>query len=224
PSYYRKVLLRITWDDNDGPSVLVPMGDFFGVGHSYPGNYESAPLNVSLKPEEAGKFGAPCSRNSYFQMPFQSRAHVELVNENDLPVGVYFYLDYELYAESLPEDTLYFHANWRRSNPNEGWAPELQVNSPEIQGTKNENPDENYVILHTEGKGNYVGCNLSVTHFQGSWWGEGDDMIYIDGESEPSINGTGTEDYFLHAWGMQKNAYLYNGSTLHESELPGFQT
>src|SRR5690625_2712825 len=89
PSYYRKLLIRITWDNADGPSVLVPMGDFFGVGHSFPGNYESAPLNVSLKPEEAGKFGAPCSRNSYFQMPFQENARVELVNEGDLPVGVY---------------------------------------------------------------------------------------------------------------------------------------
>lgn len=223
PSYYRKMLIKITWDNAEGPSVLVPMGDFFGIGHSFPGNYQSAPLNVSLKPEEAGKFGAPCARNSYFQMPFQERAKVELVNENDLPVGVYFYLDYELYSEPLPEDTLYFHASWTRSNPCNGWGPELQVNSPEIQGAKNPTHEDNYVVLETKGKGNYVGCNLSVTHFAGSWWGEGDDMIFIDGEEEASITGTGTEDYFLHAWGMQKNAYLYNGSTLHESELPGYQ-
>lgn len=168
PTYYRKVLLKITWDDQDSPSVLVPMGDFFGIGHSFPGNYESAPLNVSLKPEEAGKFGAPCARNSYFPMPFGKRAKVELINENDLPVGVYFYLDYELYGEALPEDTLYFHASWTRSNPCNGWGPDLQVNSPEVQAAKNLTNEENYVVLETEGRGNYIGCNLSVTHFLSS--------------------------------------------------------
>lgn len=223
PTYYRKVLLKMTWDDENTPSVLVPLGDFFGIGHSFPGNYESAPLNVSLKPEEAGKFGAPCARNSYFQMPFQKHAKVELVNENDVAVGFYFYLDYELYSEPLPEDTLYFHASWTRTNPCNGWAPDLQVNSPEIQAATNETGEDNYVVLETSGRGHYVGCNLSVTHFAGSWWGEGDDMIFIDGEDEASICGTGTEDYFLHAWGMQKNAYLYNGTIVHESELPGYQ-
>lgn len=223
PTYYRKVLIKITWDDEESPSVLVPFGDFFGIGHSFPGNYQSAPLDVSLKPEEAGRFGAPCARNSYFQMPFQKRAKVELVNENDLPVGVYFYLDYELYSRPLPEDTLYFHASWTRSNPCDGWGPDLQVNSPEVQAAKNPTGAENYVVLETKGRGHYVGCNLSVTHFAGSWWGEGDDMIFIDGERTASISGTGTEDYLGHAWGMQKNAYLYNGTIVHESDLPGYQ-
>ncbi|WP_265521339.1 glycoside hydrolase family 172 protein [Oerskovia flava] len=223
PFYYRKALIKITWDDQDTPSVLAPLGDFFGIGHSFPGNYESAPFNVSLKPEEAGKFGAPCARNCYFPMPFGRKARIELVNDNDVPFGVYFYIDYELYRKPLPEDTLYFHAQWTRSNPCDGWGPDLQVNSPEIQQVTNLTGDGNYVVLETEGRGHYVGCNLSVTHFQGSWWGEGDDMIYIDGESTPSVNGTGTEDYFGHAWGMQKNAFLYNGSIVHESDLPGYQ-
>lgn len=223
PTYYRKVLIRITWDDEESPSVLVPLGDFFGIGHSYPGNYESAPFNVSLKPEEAGKFGAPCARNCYFPMPFNSRAKIEVINENDVPFGIYFYIDYELYKQPLPEDTLYFHASWSRSNPCEGWGPDLQVNSPEVQGAINSSGDDNYVVLETEGKGHYVGCNLSVTHFQGSWWGEGDDMIFIDGEKEASILGTGTEDYFGHAWGMQRNSFLYNGTIVHEGDLPGYQ-
>jgi hypothetical protein len=68
-----------------------------------------------------------------------------------------------------------------------------------------------------------VGCNLSVHHRQGSWWGEGDDMIFIDDDTwPPSLHGTGTEDYFNHAWGMQKNAYPYHGTILHESEVPGY--
>ena len=31
--YLRKVLLRMYWDDEKRPSVEVPIGDFFGVGH-----------------------------------------------------------------------------------------------------------------------------------------------------------------------------------------------
>lgn len=222
PYYYRKALIKITWDDQDTPSVLVPFGDFFGVGHSLPGNYESMPFNVSVKPEEAGKFGAPAALNCYFPMPFNKKAKIEIVNENELPFALYFYVDYELYKEDLPEDTVYFHSNWKRNNPNNGWGNELQTNSPEIQSISNLSGDDNYLILETEGKGHYVGCNLSVNHFQGSWWGEGDDMIFIDGEEKPSIHGTGTEDYFNFAWGMQKNQFLYNGTIIHESDMPGY--
>ena len=59
----------------------------------------------------------------------------------------------------------------------------------------------NYVVLETTGMGHYVGCNLSVAHFQGSWWGEGDEMIFINEDTwPPSLHGTGSEDYFNHAW------------------------
>ena len=71
PFYYRKVLIKITWDDQDTPSVLAPLGDFFCIGNSYPGNFSSLPFNVSLKPEEAGRYGAPCSVSCYFPMPFK---------------------------------------------------------------------------------------------------------------------------------------------------------
>ncbi|MBV9673575.1 MAG: DUF2961 domain-containing protein, partial [Verrucomicrobia bacterium] len=141
----------------------------------------------------------------------------------DVPYGQYFYIDYELYRESLPESVAYFHAHWRRENPCNGWAPGLQVNSPEVN-IAHLDADGNYVVLETEGQGHYVGCNLSVTHFQGSWWGEGDEMIFIDDDNwPPSLHGTGSEDYFNHAWGMQNNAFLMNGSSLHESIIPGYQ-
>ena len=33
------------------------------------------------------------------------------------------------------------------------------------------------------------------------WYGEGDDMFFIDGEAwPPSLHGTGTEDYFNTSW------------------------
>lgn len=218
PFYYRKALIKITWDDQEGPSVLAPLGDFFCIGNCYPGNFSSLPMNVSLKPEEAGRYGAPCSVSCYFPMPFQKKAKIEIINENELPFILYFYIDYEMYHEPINEDTAYFHASWNRENPCKGWGPELQVNSPEVNTVSNLKGENNYVILETEGTGHFVGCNLSVKHFQGSWWGEGNDMIFIDGEEYPSLNGTGTEDYFNHAWGMQRNHFPFYGTIVHEGD------
>ena len=83
----------------------------------------------------------------------------------------------------------------------------------------------NYVILEAEGRGHYVGCNVSVTNFQGTWWGEGDDMIFIDGETwPPSLHGTGSEDYFSQAWENQEAAYLMCGSSIFEGRKPCYQT
>ena len=82
---------------------------------------------------------------------------------------------------------------------------------------------ENFQMWDVKGRGHYVGCNLSVLHFQGSWWGEGDDMICIDDEEIPSINGTGAEDYFNHAWGMQRNQSPYNGTIIHDGDTNGYQ-
>ena len=223
PDYFRKALIKMTWEDSPSPGVLVPLGDFFGIGHSMPSNFTSLPLNVSVKPSEDRHFGAQCSCSCYFPMPFGKRAKIEIINENERPLGLYFHIDYELYKTPLPEDTLYFHSSWHREFPCDGWGDDLQVNSPEVNSVSNLKGEGNYVILDAEGCGHYVGCNLSVTHFQGSWWGEGNDMIFIDGEKEPSINGTGTEDYFNHAWGMQKNQFPFFGSILHESDFAGYQ-
>jgi hypothetical protein len=222
PDYYRKVLLRITWDEQPHPAVLVPLGDFFGVGHSIPNSYASALFTVSAKPEESLIFGGSAALNCWAPMPFNSRALIEVVNENDLPLTMYFYVDYELLRQPLPDHTVYFHARWTRSDPCDGWGPDLQTNSPETN-VGHLSDQGNFVVLETTGAGHYVGCNLSVHHRQGSWWGEGDDMIFIDDDTwPPSLHGTGTEDYFNHAWGMQKNAYLYHGTIVHESDLPGY--
>ena len=222
PDYYRKVLLRITWDDDAQPAVLVPLGDFFGVGHSMPASYQSALFTVSAKPEESFRFGGSAALNCYVPMPFQRRALVEIVNEGDLPLTQYFHIDYELYRTALPDDIAYFHARWSRQNPCDGWAPDLQVNTPEVN-LPNLDGTRNYTVLSVEGRGHYVGCNLSIFHNQATWWGEGDDMIFIDDDTwPPSLHGTGTEDYFTHAWGMQRNAYLYGGSILHELDMPNY--
>ncbi|BEJ14238.1 hypothetical protein CspHIS471_0400050 [Cutaneotrichosporon sp. HIS471] len=224
PDYYRKVVIKIFWDGSDTPSVLAPLGDFFCIGNSMPGNFESLPFTVSAKPSEDHTFGGNCAANCYLTMPFNKRARIEIENQGEHAYIQYFYIDYELYKEPLPEDTLYFHAMWRRENPTGGWAPNgTQTNSLETQ-VANLDGKNNYVILETEGQGNYIGCNHSVYHFQGTWWGEGDDMIFIDDDQwPPSMHGTGGEDYFTQGWGMQKNAYSFCGSIIHEGDVPNTQ-
>lgn len=222
PDYYRKIVLKMYWDDQETPSVVAPLGDFFGLMNSLSGSYESLPLSVSAKEPELHTFGGSAAFNSYFRMPFGSRARIVVENQNDIPYLQYFYIDYELVHEPLPEETVYFHAHWKRALPNNGWGPDLQTNSIETT-VANLTGESNYIALETEGRGHYVGMNLAVRHFQGSWWGEGDDMIFIDDDTwPPSLHGTGMEDYLGHGWGMQHNAYLFNGTSVHEEDVPGF--
>jgi hypothetical protein len=223
PDYYRKVVIRMYWDDHEAPSVLAPLGDFFCIGHSIAGNFASLPFSVCVKDDEHLQFGGCAALNSYLPMPFGSRARIEIENQNDVPYIQYYYVDYELYPEPLPEDVLHFHAHWRRENPCDGWGPQLQVNSP-YTDVPNLDGAGNYVILETEGAGNYIGCNHSVAHLQGTWWGEGDDMIFVDDDTwPPSLHGTGSEDYFGQAWRMQHNAFPMAGTIVHEADVPGYQ-
>ena len=101
-------------------------------------------------------------------------------------------LQYRLDQEGpLPEDTPYFHAQYRQEYPAQH--------------------GRDYVLLETKGKGHYVGTVLAVRTRSPAWFGEGDEKIYIDGEAKPSIWGTGTEDYFLSAWGLKKTSTPYFG-------------
>ena len=224
PDYYRKVLLKIYWDNQDHPSVIVPIGDFFGLMNSLAANYASLPLTVSTTKEDNNTFGGNAAFNSYFPMPFNERCIIEIENQNSIPYVQYFNIDYEIYQQPLSKETLYFHASWNRENPTDGWAPELHVHGNEMISAVNLDGEGNYLILETEGKGHYVGCNLAVRHFHDMWWGEGDDMIFIDDDTwPPSMHGTGSEDYFGHAWGMQDNAFPMNGSIVNERDVKGFQ-
>jgi hypothetical protein len=221
PDFYRKVLLKIYWDDETEPSVLAPVGDFFGLGHSMAANFCSLPFSGSTR--EPGKFGGPCALNCYLPMPFRKFARVEITNEGEHTYGQYFYIDYEQYDEPLDEDVAYLHAQWRRENPTDGWAHDIACNHPSVN-VVNLDGKGNYTILEAKGRGHYIGCNLSVTNFHDSWWGEGDDMIWVDGYKwPPDLHGTGSEDYLNQAWGMQRNAFLFNGSALYEEDHRPYQ-
>jgi hypothetical protein len=225
PNHYRECLLKITWDDAPHPSILCPLGDFFGLGHGLVNSYQS--LFFTASTNQNSQFNRGCALNCYLPMPFRQRARVELINDSREPHQQYFYIDYETLDEAPQADLGYAHAEFRRANPFGGWGPEIRVNSPESDIVNMELSawENNYVILETEGRGHYLGCNLSVTNFDGDWWGEGDDMIWVDGYKwPPDLHGTGSEDYLNQAWGMQPNAFLRNGSSLYEGHTGGYQT
>ena len=223
-SHYRECLLKITWDNATKPSILVPLGDFFCLGHGIVNSFQSLLFTASTA--KNNQFNEGCALNCYARMPFNERALVELVNESMEPHRQYFYVDYET-CDEAPSDAGYLHAEFRRTNPFGGWGHEVRVNSPESNIINKGRPawGNNYIILQTKGEGHYVGCNLSVTNFQGTWWGEGDDMIWVDGYKwPPDLHGTGSEDYLNQAWGMQPNAFLRNGSSIYEKNTNGYQT
>jgi len=187
--WLRKVVLRMYWDGERNPSVESPLGDFFGAGHGIAGNYWSLPLSMKTadNPERP-------AMNCWFPMPFAKSARIELTNECGKEFSAYFYIDYQKY-EKLPGGLGRFHAQWRRENPCK--AVKFKEGEPETNLTGK----ENYVILEAEGRGHYVGCNVSVHQLAPGWYGEGDDMIFIDGEKwPPSFHGTGTEDYFCSSY------------------------
>ena len=235
PKHYREVLLRITWDDASQPSVLCPVGDFFGLGNGIANSYQSALFSASANsnnqmaydPATGRSRDVGCALNSYVPMPFRKRALIELVNQSDEPHAKWFYIDYETFTNGADKTLGYFHAEFRRTNPFRGWGGELPINTAavDVQNKERFAHANNYVILDTKGTGQYIGCNLSVANICGGWWGEGDDMIWVDGYHwPPDLHGTGSEDYFNQAWGMQPNAYWRNGSSIFEGQTGGYQT
>ena len=200
PNGYRSVLLQIYWDGEAHPSVFCPLGDFFGLGHEIVNSYDS--LLFSASTARNNEFNQDCALNSYLQMPFSSSARAELVNEGNEGHRQYFYIDYELYDHPLDDDVACFYAQFNRRNPFGGWGHEVKVNTQEanIVNLEQEAWKNNYLILQAAGQGHDVGCNISVTNFQETWWGEGDDMIWVDGYKwPPDLHGTGSEDYLNQA-------------------------
>ena len=196
--HLKEIVLRIYWDGHDKPSVETPVGDFFGLNLGQYVPYRSAFLDC------ASQNGLNC----YFAMPFRKSARITVTNEGKRKVDAfYFNIDYQL-VPSLPADSLYFHAQYRQATPNQAvkFAP----------GEKELNLDgkNNYVFCETRGSGHLMGVTLGVLQNHDDWMGEGDDMIFVDNETKPVINGTGLEDYFNGAWGFTGGAFahLYHGA------------
>jgi hypothetical protein len=199
--HLKKLVLRIYWDSESAPSVEAPIGDFFGLGLGEYFLYQSMPLSVA--PDKA--------LNSFFVMPFQKHARITVTNEGSQKMdALYFNIDYRACSKALPADTLYFHAQYRQASPNHGWTGDWKDNGdPKVNKRANLSGEDNYVWMEATGRGQFAGVTMSVFQNQDYWWGEGDDMFFVDGESLPSINGTGSEDYFLGAWDFGTHSFAY---------------
>ena len=190
-NFSRLMTLRIYWDGEKNPSVECPIGDFFGVGHGLDRAFTSLPVRVTSD----GR-----GRNCYWPMPFRKSARITVSNDSDRPCYAFFYyVDWQK-RKSLPKDTAYFHAMYRQEFPC-------------VMG-------QNYQIADIIGRGHYVGTVQSVYLVSPGSYGEGDDFFFIDGEKEPSLRGTGTEDYFCDGWGFREQSGPFYGAPLFE----GFKT
>ena len=199
--HLKKLVLRMYWDGEASASVEAPVGDFFGLGLGDYFQFESTPLAVA--PDKA--------LNSFFLMPFRKRARITISNEGSADVDAfYFNIDYQSLKTDLPPNTMYFHAQYRQATPARGWTTQWVSNGDPIVNTKrNVDGENNYVWMEATGQGHFVGVTMSVLQNQDGWWGEGDDMFFVDGEKHPSINGTGSEDYFLGAWDFGDHPFSY---------------
>jgi Protein of unknown function (DUF2961) len=205
PMHLKNLVLRAWWDGESTPSVETPIGDFFGLGLGEYFVYQSELLAV-----------APIKAlNAYFQMPFSSSARITVTNEGKVRTNsLYYAIDY-VTLPTLPADVARFHAQYRQAAPCRGWTNDWANNgSPGINDRKNLDGQDNYVFMEAKGKGHFVGVTQAVLQNQTGWFGEGDDMIFIDGDKLPTINGTGSEDYYNGAWdfGLQSFGYQHNGA------------
>jgi hypothetical protein len=189
--HLKKIVLRMFWDDDPLPAVESPVGDFFWLGLGEYFAYESGPLSV----------GSQKALNCYLPMPFRKSARITVTNEGSESITAFYYnLDWQKH-KSLPDNMFYFYAEYRQARPNKGWTGDWKLNGDgKVNDAQNKDGAANYVMFEGEGPGHYVGVTQSILQNQGDWWGEGDDMMFIDDTKEPHIIGTGSEDYYLGAW------------------------
>ena len=189
-----EIVLRMYWDGAKEPAVEAPLGDFFGAGFGKRFELVSVPVQV-----ETGGDGYNC----FWPMPFARRGVITVTNEGSRNVrSFYYHIDY-VEEPGLARDAAYFCAQYNQAFP--------------------EKLGRDYTIAEIQGHGQYVGTVMSIRARSPMWFGEGDARFYIDGETKPSIQGTGTEDYFLMAWGMSLGLYPYFGCVYWspEGEIPG---
>lgn len=179
---HQDMLLRIFYDGSDKPGVEAPVGDFFANSFGK----RSPVISIPVMVEDGDSY------NCFWQMPFRKRIRMEVINQGTQNVNLLYYNVDWIKKKSVSADTPYFYAQYRQEYPVKA-------------GT-------DYTILETTGKGHYVGTVLSVRTRSPSWFGEGDEKIYIDGEKDASIWGTGTEDYFLSAWGLKTTSSPFAGT------------
>ena len=176
----RLLILRIYFDGHKNPAVEAPLSDFF-CNADYTEHRQLSSLAMCVNPNRG--------MNCYFEMPYFKSFRVEIENIGSTSCHIYYQIDCE--EKVLSPETLYFHAQFRRSNP----LPYMQP----------------YTILdNIKGNGHYVGTYMHWGVKSNGWWGEGEIKFYIDDDKDfPTICGTGTEDYFCGAYDFEvKGDYI----------------
>jgi hypothetical protein len=192
PAVLRALRLDMTWDHADKPAVSVPLGDFFNWVHGQPAAFENA------------LFANPEARSfvCFVPMPFRAAAKITLTNESDTDIPHLFYDINATVGDRHDEHVMYFHASWRRE-----------------QLTRLGHDFE--ILPRVEGAGRFLGCHVGVIANQRNvgWWGEGEVKVYLDGDTtQPTLCGTGTEDYIATAWGQGEYAQRYHGCLLADND------
>lgn len=184
PIIHKKLYLRIYFDDEDRPAVDCPLGDFFGTGFGKYKHYWSRYINTT-----AG--GYTCN----FHMPFKKKARVEIVNTSKTHAVIAFYgaITYAQYdSVEKVKDMGYFHCKYHEEHPTKKGIPFVFLDTMDGE------------FFGKEGRGHLVGLILSgrpVHPKQNAFnYLEGNTKFFVDGEKEPSIEYTGTEDIFQGAW------------------------
>ncbi len=191
--------LKIFWDGNSEPAVDAPLSAFFINQPDLKNKWPDGSLkNIFIS---AGSDGYQC----YFPMPFAKSAAISILNQGR-PISLKIDAWYEK-RDSLPANAMRFRSRYRSQEYPAGATREntIPINTPI-------NPETNYVVLDQKGQGNYLGCAIFVNSVGTLWWGEGDEMTYIDGASKPQIQGTGTEDEFNWSWGFNPNMNPVSGT------------
>ena len=170
---WRYSIIRIYWDDEATPSVECPVGDFFAMGW---GEYaQLSSLAICVNPGSAF--------NCYWTMPFRKKCRITFENTNPID-QMYLYYQVDYIETEIPADAAYFHAQFRRTNPDLTGIHTL------VDGIK--------------GQGQYVGTYLAWQVNNNGWWGEGEIKFYMDGDKDyPTICGTGLEDYFCGSYNFE---------------------
>ena len=173
---WRFTLLRFDWEDQTQPSVECPVGDFFCSG--WGGYAQLSSLAVCVNPGSAF--------NCYWPMPFKKRCRITATNIAAEDMTLFYQINYAL--GPVDEKAAYFHAQFRRTNPNPY--------------------KKDYTILDgVKGKGHYAGTYMAWGVNNNGWWGEGEIKFFMDGDKDfPTICGTGTEDYFCGSYNFENRA------------------
>jgi len=194
-----KLWLKIYWEGASQPAVDAPIDAFFINSLNLKDKWPGGELKNFFI--HAGKDGYACS----FPMPFAKSARIVLENqgeEREILISALWEK-----REFLPANALRFYAFYRFQDY------ETLASKENTITTKTPiDPEANYLVLERKGKGHYLGCALFVKSIGTLWWGEGDEMTYIDGAKEPQIRGTGTEDEFNWSWGYMTHMSPVSGT------------